>query len=76
MLDLAQQVRGEPRQVVDVGPYGLGDGNAEHLVVRRALVLHEEQADGADANTAAGKRWLRNERQGVEGVAVCSQRLG
>src|SRR5665811_1415557 len=68
----------ELRHVADVAQVlqaGVGGGHTQHLVVAACLVGHPEHADRAALDEAAGEGGLLQDHQGVERVAVQTQRL-
>jgi hypothetical protein len=60
MFDLLQQVGRDFRQVLDVIPEWVGNGNAENFLIGPLLIPHLEQAYGPRLNDTAGKRWFPN----------------
>mgnify|MGYP003542348471 CR=1 FL=1 len=55
-------------------PDRVAQRNAQDLLVFALLVGHAEQTDRADLDSASGERRLAHEHQGIERVAVASQR--
>ena len=74
MLDLVQEGEGHPVDVLDVGPEGIAEGDAQDLLVLALLVRHPEQPDRTDQDVTARERGLADEHQGVERVAVRTER--
>src|SRR3954447_8604759 len=56
-------------------PGGIGQGDAQDLVVDPLVVLHTEQRDRLDLDQAAGERGLGHEHHRVERVGVLAERV-
>src|SRR5581483_9403658 len=74
--DLVQQRRAHVLQAADVVPPVVRRRSAQHLGVAARLVDHEEGGDGAGVDVAARERGLVHQHQGVERVAVLTERVG
>jgi len=71
--DLAQHVRIDLGDIVDVLVPGVSLADAEDLLIPQALVEHLEYADGAYLHHAAGEAGRIDKHQAVERVAVVAE---
>ena len=70
VLQLAEKVWRDVRQLLGLTPHRVPDRDSQHLVVILALVLHHEQPDGSDHDVTAWKRGLADECERVERITV------
>jgi hypothetical protein len=52
--------------------FSIGSSSSHELLVGRAFVLHQQDADRADAHPATGKRGLLDEDQDIQRVVVAA----
>src|SRR5829696_2872813 len=76
VLDLAQQVRGDLLDPVDVVPVGVGQGDDQQLLVGALVVGHVEHTDDPGLDLTAREGGLAQQDHGVQGVAVLGQGAG